>query len=422
LKFGLDIGLCSCMAARLLQQHPVKNTDLEDDDKEAQLYDLLDTKSPKSPPPLFTELGVLILLPVFIWCLVSWALSYVGCHALLAKFSLFGFLPAAASAFACERIRQLRIPPSELAVLRDENEGFKASNAELKAGVDLLRAENQEARNTNRQLESSVADLHDVRASMEKYAQKQGTDFGQVLESFKQNLTEQQALLQTNAEIQQRTRKLAEAQWRGLLLNLYAQAKESTTPGMTRREFKLWLAMLPGEISSKLSDETFESIDSTGDDCIDVSEMCNFVQGAVNAHLNSLGGGVGSESPPPAEMPALSSPALSSVISEGLSSVYSDKQAPPYNVGVTHDDKQCRVVTEPTTAEGLSVTDCVQGCQSPHEVNDLNESASPARTLRWQSKGARPKFSDSYLQRLFGQGSTMTTAPRSGGESQFASL
>jgi len=422
LNFGVGLSLYSCMTTRLIQQQAVKNTDPEDEYKEAQLYDdLLDSKSPKLPPPLFSELGVLVLLPVVIWCLVSWALAYVGSHALLAKISLFGFLPAAASAFACERIRQLRIPPSELGVLRDENEGFKASNAELKAGVDLLRAENEEARNTNRQLESSVADLHDVRASMEKYAEKQGTDFGHVLEGFKKNLVEQQTLLQTNAEIQQRTRKLAEAQWRGLLLNLYAQAKESASPGMTRREFKLWLAMLPGEISSKLSDETFESIDSNGDDCIDVSEMCNFVQGAVNAHLPSMG--LVGEFLPPDALPALSRPALpSGFSSETLSSACTEKQVASNDRGAAQGGEQCRVGTTPTAAGGLDIlTDSGQGLRTAHEGNGLNDS--PARTLRtWQNKTARPKFSDSYLQRLFGQSSTTPTSQGNGGGAHFASL
>jgi len=404
------------MTARLLQQHAVKGTN--DDDREAQLHDLLD-KPPASPPPLFTELGVLVLVPVCMWCLVSWALSYAGSYELLAKFSLFAFIPAVASVFACERIRQLRIPPSELTILRDENDGFKKSNAELKAGVDLLRAENEEARSTNCKLESSVADLEDVRATMEKYAEKQGTDFGQVLEGFKKSLAQQQRLLEANAEIQQRTRKLAEAQWRGLLLNLYAQAKESASAGMTRREFKLWLAMLPGEISSKLSDETFENIDSNGDDCIDVSEMCNFVQGAVNAHLNAIS--MNGELMSPAALPTLS---------VGLSSVCSEDQAAPCDpVAVQADDRR-RVGFVDATAGSRTVDSNIpastvtgQGHRSPRKGNDVNDSATAAHTHLSPGRGARPKFSDSYMQRLFGSGSTTSPKKEANGEqTPFTSL
>merc|ERR1712210_40311 len=103
------------------------------------------------------------------------------------------------------------------------------------------------------------------------------------------------------------------------------------------------LAMLPGEISSKLSDETFENIDSNGDDCIDVSEMCNFVQGAVNAHLNSLSP-VG-DMMPPAALPALSS-SLSSVCSE----------AAPCDPGAAQGDEQRRAGTVSPAASGPGVS------------------------------------------------------------------
>lgn len=236
--------------------------------------------------------------------------------------------------------------------------------------------------------------------------------------------------MQANSEIQQRTRKLAEAQWRGLLLNLYAQAKESASPGMTRREFKLWLAMLPSEISSKLSDETFESIDGNGDDRIDVSEMCNFVQGAVNAHLNTFT--VNGEFQPPAGLPALSS----GLASACLSSACSEEQATPFCVDSflpidAQGNEQRRTGTVLPAAGGLGVTDSTiiastltgQGRQSPHESNDSNDPAAPARTLRaWPNQKARPKFSDSYLQRLFGPGSSSAAAQRSGGGSSLTSL
>jgi len=260
------------------------------EDKNSQTYMLLTSNQPETPPqPPYMEVGVLTLVPVIIWCLLSWALSYAGSVELLVKFELFAFLPAVASGFACERIRQLRQLPAQLTCLKEENEWFKSSNAELKAGVETLRAENEEARTANSRLQNSIQGLESVRSAIETYASRHETDFGFVLTEFQKNVAEQQSILTRTKQIQRRTRRLAEAQWRALMLNLFAQVErytsDSSKRGMGRKEYDMWLAMLPAEISEQLCEETFESIDSNGDDIIEVKEMCDWVQNAVKTLL-----------------------------------------------------------------------------------------------------------------------------------------
>jgi len=260
------------------------------EDKNQQIYTLLTSTTPQTPQAstlsAFSEVGVLTLVPVVLWCLLSWALSYAGSIDLLAKFQLFAFLPAAAAAFACERIRQLRTLPAQLTGLKEENEWFKNSNAELKQGVDQLRSENDETRMANQKLTQSIHGLESVRTAIETYATRHETDFAQVLSDFQRSVQEQQLILQRTRVIQRRTRKLTEAQWRALMLNLFAQVEyHDGERGMTREEFDLWLAMLPVEIADKLSPETFENIDSNGDDIIDAKEMCEWVQTAVKTIL-----------------------------------------------------------------------------------------------------------------------------------------
>jgi hypothetical protein len=76
-----------------------------EEDKQSQLYAFLESQGKPEVPSLLTEVGLLSLVPVVLWCVASWALSYVGEVHLLAKLQLFAFLPAVASAYACERIR-----------------------------------------------------------------------------------------------------------------------------------------------------------------------------------------------------------------------------------------------------------------------------------------------------------------------------
>jgi len=263
------------------------------EDKNNQLYTLLSTAAAQEADtvqqPAYTEVGLLALVPVVAWCLLSWALSYAdkGNQSPLHYFELFAFVPAAAATYACYRIQQLRCPPATLARLKEENEWFKASNADLQQGVSLLREENDQARTTNHELRTSIKGLESVRSAIETYASRHETDFGQVLTEFQRSVAEQQSILTRTSQIQRRTRRLAEAQWRALMLNLYAQVERYAEGkrGMTRKGFEMWLAMLPTEISDRLSPETFESIDTNGDDIIEVKEMCAWVQHSVKTLL-----------------------------------------------------------------------------------------------------------------------------------------
>jgi len=234
------------------------------------------------------EVGVLILVPVVLWCLTSWALSYSGLVNILVKFQLFAFIPAAASAFACTRMSQLRKLPAEMKWLKDENEWFKSSNADLKEGVQTLRHENEAAVATNEKLSKSISGLEDVRDAIEAYASRHQTDFAQALADFHRTVLEQRHILKRTRQLTRRTRKLAEAQWRALMLNMYAQV--AGDHGMNRKDFELWLAMLPNEISERLAPETFEGIDANGDDIIDLKEMCEWAQRAVNTMFGDRGG------------------------------------------------------------------------------------------------------------------------------------
>jgi len=243
------------------------------------------------PPNLFTEIGFFALVPVCIWCLTSWAVAYADMIHFLAKLQLFAFLPAAAAAFACERIRQLRTLPAQLSCLKEENECYKASNSELKSGIELLQHENAEAQAANRRLQESISGLESVRTAIQAYANKHDSDLGQVLADFQRTISQQQEILQSTRRIQRRTKKLTEAQWRALMLNLYAQVdRHDGIQGMSRTEFEMWLAMLPVEISAKLGPETFDEIDADGNGIIDIAEMCNWVQTAVKTLLNSHNG------------------------------------------------------------------------------------------------------------------------------------
>jgi len=238
-------------------------------------------------PSIFTEIAFFALVPVCIWCLASWAIAYADFIHLLAKLQLFAFLPAAATVFACKRIRKLRTLPSQMSFLKEENECYKASNSELKNGIELLQHEHAEAQAANRRLQESISGLESVRTAIQAYANKHDSDLGQVLVDFQRTISQQQEILQSTRRIQRRTKKLTEAQWRALMLNLYAQAdRHDGVQGMSRTEFQMWLAMLPVEISAKLGPETFDEIDSDGNGIIDMAEMCNWVQTAVKTLLN----------------------------------------------------------------------------------------------------------------------------------------
>jgi len=275
----------------MVRQHPTGST-LASEEK-SQIYTLLTSTSPQEEPapaqPAYMEVGVLTLVPVVFWCLLSWALSYAGSSKLLAKFELFAFVPAAAAAFACARMQQLRCLPAQLTCLKEENEWFRSSNAELKQGVELLRAENDEARTTVQNLQNSIKGLESVRSAIETYASRHETDFGHVLSEFQKNVAEQQSILTRTRQIQRRTHRLAEAQWRALMLNLFSQVERYSEGkrGMTRKGYDMWLAMLPTEISDRLSPETFENIDANGDGVIEVKEMCAWVRQAVKTLLRA---------------------------------------------------------------------------------------------------------------------------------------
>jgi len=234
------------------------------------------------------EMGVVILVPVVLWCLTSWVLSYSGLVDILVKFQLFAFIPAAASAFACTRMSELRKLPAEMKWLKEENEWFKSSNAELREGVQVLRHENEAAIATNEKLLESVSGLEDVRDAIEAYASRHQTHFEQALADFHRSVLEQRHILKRMRQLTRRTRKLAEAQWRALLLNMYSQV--AGNDGMTRKEFELWLSMLPIEISERLTTETFEHMDANGDGLIDLKEMCDWAQRSVKTMFGDVGG------------------------------------------------------------------------------------------------------------------------------------
>jgi len=263
------------------------------EDKTTATYSLMSATSaidrlPDEASCALQEVGVLILVPVVLWCLMSWALSYSGLVDILVKLELFAFIPAAASAFACTRMSQLRKLPAEMKWLKDENEWFKSSNAELKEGVQILRHENEAAIATNEKLSKSISGLEDVRDAIEAYACRHQTDFGQALADFHRIVLEQRHILKRTRQLTRRTRKLAEAQWRALLLNMYSQV--AGDDGMTRKDYELWLAMLPIEISQRIDPETFEGIDANGDDLIDLKEMCDWAQRAVKTMFGDRGG------------------------------------------------------------------------------------------------------------------------------------
>lgn len=429
------------------------------EERPSQVYTLLTTQgAPRAQDPsAWGEIGVLSLVPVVIWCLASWALSYAGSTHLLAKIQLFAFLPAAASAFACERIRQLRSLPAQLSCLKEENEWFKGSNEELKKGIDLLRTENEETRSANHRLQSSIEGLESVRSAIETYASRHETDFGQVLADFQRSVSEQQQIQRKTLEIQRRTRRLTEAQWRALMLNLYTQVeKQDKGQGLDRKQFGIWLSMLPIQ-SEKLTVKTFDTIDSNRDGIVDTKEMCAWVPGAVKTLLGvSDDESSSDDSADAAEadgymptftglfagrgQPSSGSTLKGSSTGTGASgklqaskqamatpTAASDDSSPDWkSTGSPAVGSKQRPGSKPPP-QGRTQTPSTGGEETGRPVRQLaagalagsaNRRSERELTVPRRASGSRPSFNDSYMQMLFGAStSTAATTPERNGSS-----
>jgi len=429
------------------------------EERQSQIYTLLTTQgTPRAQDPsAWSEIGVLSLVPVVIWCLASWALSYAGSTHLLAKIQLFAFLPAAASAFACERIRQLRSLPAQLSCLKEENEWFKGSNEELKKGIDLLRTENEETRTANQRLQSSIEGLESVRSAIETYASRHETDFGQVLADFQKSVSEQQQIQRRTLEIQRRTRRLTEAQWRALMLNLYTQVeKHDKEQGLNRKKFGMWLSMLPIQ-SEKLTVKTFDTIDSNRDGIIDTKEMCAWVPGAVKTLLGvsedessedegaeaaeadgymptftGLFSSRGQQSSGSAQRGSSGGSGISGRFQSSKQAMASAPSAASENsspdwksVGTPTAGSKQRPGSKPPppsrtqmqSSGGEETARSARQLAAGAVAGSANRRSERELTVPRRASGSRPSFNDSYMQMLFGAStSTAATTPeRNGG-------
>jgi len=404
--------------------------------------------SAEALPPICTEVSFLTLVPVVIWCVMSWGIAYAGSIHLLAKVQLFAFIPAAATAFACERIRQLRTLPAQLNCLKEENEWFKSSNAELRQGIESLRTENEETQAANRRLQASISGLESVRMTIEAYAAKNNSDFGQVLSDFQKMIAQQQDILESTKKLQKRTRKLTEAQWRALMLNLYAQVDHHEgMQGMSRTEFELWLAMLPVEISEKLSLKTFDEIDADRNGIIDITEMCNWVQVAAKALLAKEGGADpeweddeavdtdGPAAPPVATRSGealLAESAERRIDSSGSCGIWSfhakeesPKQEPTNCMGTRLTDRPDSAATHSPSSFSSSVRAFSQVPVSRSMSSAASfthpRSANEHGLNRMQYAGcSRPSFNDASLKVLFGSHHAVSSDTKNGVASRVA--
>lgn len=219
--------------------------------------------------------AVLLLLSIVVWCWVSWSIAQLGMYHLAAL--------TLVSLIACVRIHSLTYSQDELDRFKDENTKFKQYNADLKNGVELLTAKNEQFKCSNQELKESIAGLEHIRKAMQDHASKHNIDISEILKELRQGIFEQKDLMEKSKANEMRTRKLTEMQVRAMLLNLYSMCEYPGKRGLSKIQFNKFCTMLPVSVSDKLSSElSFELVDIDGDGVIDIKNLSDWMHNTMS--------------------------------------------------------------------------------------------------------------------------------------------
>jgi len=179
------------------------------------------------------------------WCWVSmWLFISTGTRQLTWNASVCQLAPLTVTCLlAGLKIYLLRPLEDELSAYKLENGKFKENLGRMGLVSDSLKAENEQFKTRNEELQLAIGDLENVRGVIETYAVKTQGDVGQILEEVKKSAYEQLQIQKRTKRLQERIRGLVNIQLNSALLSSAAEG-QGGAGSLSSEEFQQVLAML----------------------------------------------------------------------------------------------------------------------------------------------------------------------------------
>lgn len=233
----------------------------------------------------FQDWSEIVFALFFFFAVSSFFLSFVG----IAFF--WGYSVTATFGLAWSRIRLLGSLKKQLDRFEQENkklaanvESFKAQNKELKKTSDALKSNNIEYHAQNEAFKKSLDDLSEVSQLMEGYAARNQQGVDEVFGALRASLAEQRAIQARTQRLQQKNLRLARAQERALVLNLFFQvdSQDGERDGLAAEEFRDFVDLLPEALAAEAQGLDFARVDADGDGRVGFRELKAWVQSALD--------------------------------------------------------------------------------------------------------------------------------------------
>mmetsp|Transcript_532 Transcript_532/g.864 ORF Transcript_532/g.864 Transcript_532/m.864 type:complete len:265 (+) Transcript_532:39-833(+) len=221
----------------------------------------------------------------FTFAIASYFLSF------FMGFVFWGYGTTLLLGFAWQRIRLLGSLKKQLDRFEKENKklasavsNFEAQNKSLKETSDKLKVSNEEYKEQNEKFLKSIQDLQSVTDMIEIHAAQNQESFGEVFDAIKKSVQEQAEIQENTKLLQQKNVRLAMAQEKSLMLNIFFQVQnEDGKEGLNEQEFEDFIDMLPiGAGQELLRKVRFSQIDVDRSGVISFSELKVCIQQAID--------------------------------------------------------------------------------------------------------------------------------------------